>query len=242
MRTFEQRVDTFDLFNTDQAVTAGQASDDILPAFSATFINYEHQFRIAYSETLSRPDFRELSPAAFTNPVTGREVIGNPDLEVTSIQNYDFRWEWYFGFNDYVSFGLFYKEFELPIESTVRAGPSPAGNLSPTPRVRRTKAAEFEFYKRLDFLGGRWEDFYVQGNVSYIESSVEIKEEDKGVLTEYFSSAARASLIGCLMLRVGYETLLRCDGDFALSLLWRAYCRGGHQWRTRSYCAANGRA
>jgi len=201
--TFEQRVDTFDLFNTDQAVTAGQASDDILPAFSATFINYEHQFRVAYSETLSRPDFRELSPAAFTNPVTGREVIGNPDLEVTSIQNYDFRWEWYFGFNDYVSFGLFYKEFELPIESTVRAGPAQQQSFS-NAKSAENQGAEFEFYKRLDFLGGRWEDFYVQGNVSYIESSVEIKEEDKGVLTNT-SRALQGQSDWLFNAQVGYE-------------------------------------
>lgn len=180
--TFEQRVETFDLFNANQPEIAGQESDDILPAFSATFINDEHQFRVAYSQTLSRPDFRELSQAAFTDPVTGREVIGNPDLQITSIQNYDFRWEWYFGFNDYMSFGLFYKEFELPIESTVRAGPIQQQSFS-NAKSAENQGAEFEFYKRLDFMGGRWEDFYLQGNVSFIESTVEIRDEDRGILT-----------------------------------------------------------
>lgn len=180
--TFEQRVETFDLFNANQPEIAGQESDDILPAFSATFVNNEHQFRVAYSQTLSRPDFRELSQAAFTDPVTGREVIGNPDLQITSIENYDFRWEWYFGFNDYMSFGLFYKEFELPIESTVRAGPIQQQSFS-NAKSAENQGAEFEFYKRLDFMGGRWEDFYVQGNVSFIESTVQIRDEDRGILT-----------------------------------------------------------
>lgn len=180
--TFEQRVETFDLFNANQPQIASQESDDILPAFSATFINNDHQFRIAYSETLSRPDFRELSQAAFTDPVTGREVIGNPNLEIASITNYDFRWEWYFGFNDYMSFGLFYKEFELPIEATVQAGPIQQQTFS-NAESAENQGAEFEFYKRLDFLGGRWEDFYVQGNVSFIDSTVQIREQDRGVLT-----------------------------------------------------------
>lgn len=180
--TFEQRVETFDLFDANQPRIASQESDDILPAFSATFINNDHQFRVAYSETLSRPDFRELSQAAFTDPVTGREVIGNPDLEIASITNYDFRWEWYFGFNDYMSFGLFYKQFELPIESTVQAGPIQQQTFS-NAESAENQGAEFEFYKRLDFLGGRWEDFYVQGNVSFIDSTVEIREQDQGVLT-----------------------------------------------------------
>ncbi|MFK7862664.1 MAG: TonB-dependent receptor [Pseudohongiellaceae bacterium] len=180
--TFEQRVETFDLFDANQPQIASQESDDILPAFSATFINNEHQFRVAYSETLSRPDFRELSQAAFTDPVTGREVIGNPNLEIASITNYDFRWEWYFGFNDYMSFGLFYKEFELPIESTVQAGPIQQQTFSNAESAENA-GAEFEFYKRLDFFGGRWEDFYVQGNVSFIDSTVQIRDQDRGVLT-----------------------------------------------------------
>lgn len=180
--TFEQRVETFDLFDANQPQIASQESDDILPAFSATFINNDHQFRVAYSETLSRPDFRELSQAAFTDPVTGREVIGNPNLEIASITNYDFRWEWYFGFNDYMSFGLFYKEFELPIEATVQAGPIQQQTFS-NAESAENQGAEFEFYKRLDFLGGRWEDFYVQGNVSFIDSTVQIREKDLGVLT-----------------------------------------------------------
>jgi outer membrane receptor for ferrienterochelin and colicin len=173
--TFEQRVETFDL----------------------------HQFRVAYSETLSRPDFRELSPAAFTNPVTGREVIGNPDLQVTSIKNYDFRWEWYFGFNDYMSFGLFYKQFELPIESTVRAGPAQQQSFS-NAESAENQGAEFEFYKRLDFLGGRWEDFYLQGNLTYIESTIEIRKEDQNILTN-ISRPLQGQSDWLLNAQVGYE-------------------------------------
>ena len=179
--TFEQNVDTFDLFR-DVSINASQESDDYLPALSATFINYDHQFRVAYSETVSRPDFRELSPAAFTNPITGREVVGNPDLLIAGITNYDFRWEWYTGFSDYMSLGLFYKEFENPIESVVQPGAEGRQTFT-NAKAGENMGIEYEIYRRLDFLGGNWEDWYVQGNVSYIESSVELKEEDRGILT-----------------------------------------------------------
>ncbi len=178
---FGQQVSTFDLFS-DSEINSAQDSTDTLPAFSATFINYDHQFRFAYSETLSRPDFRELSPAAFTNPVTGREVVGNPDLKIATITNYDFRWEWYFGFSDYFSFGLFYKEFENPIESIIEPGAEGRQTFT-NAKSAENKGAEFEVYKNLAFIGDWWEDFYVQSNVSYIDSSVEIKDEDRGVLT-----------------------------------------------------------
>ncbi|MEZ5492230.1 MAG: TonB-dependent receptor [Gammaproteobacteria bacterium] len=184
---FQQNTTTFDLFRPDIAVEARQEQSKFLPAFSATYIQNDHQFRLAYSETVSRPDFRELSTAAFTDPITGKDIIGNPNLEITSITNYDFRWEWYFAFSDYMSLGVFYKEFINPIEASV---------LSPTTRAStyingasaENQGVEYEIYKRLDFLGndflgGIGPDFYVQANVAYIDSSVNIAPEDQGVLT-----------------------------------------------------------
>ena len=49
------------------------ASDDIFPAVTGTWIldELDMQLRASFSETISRPDFRELSPSPFTHPVTG---------------------------------------------------------------------------------------------------------------------------------------------------------------------------
>ncbi|MCG8413375.1 MAG: TonB-dependent receptor, partial [Pseudomonadales bacterium] len=132
-------------------------------------------------------DFRELSPAAFTNPVTGREVIGNPDLEITELVNYDLRWEWYFAYSDYMSLGLFYKEFTNPIEASITGANTRQGTYI-NAQGAENSGIEYEIYKRLDFLGddflnGIGEDFYVQSNVSYIESEVIIAPEDRGILT-----------------------------------------------------------
>ena len=184
---FSQSANTFDLFRPNVAIRSSQSQEELLPAFSATFINYDHQFRLAYSETVSRPDFRELSPAAFTNPNTGKEVVGNPDLKITSIKNYDFRWEWYFGFRDYTSLGFFYKEFTDPIEAAIQ---SPVTRRSTYINGTRAEnqGIEWEIHKRLDFLGdnffnGVGEDLYIQTNVAYIDSEVTIAEQDRGSLT-----------------------------------------------------------
>lgn len=179
---FLQNVNTFDLFRTGVEIRTRQLSDDLLPAFSTTLIRGDHQFRFAYSETVSRPDFRELSPAGFTNNVTGYEVVGNPDLKIASLQNYDFRWEWYFAFSDYMSLGLFYKEFEDPIEATVLAGAEEKRTYI-NAQGAVNQGIEYEIYKRLDFLPGIGEDFYVQGNVSFIDSEVEIGQAQRGILT-----------------------------------------------------------
>lgn len=199
---FSQNVRTFDLFR-DVEVNAAQESADVLPAFSGTYINGDHQFRVAYSETLSRPDFRELSPAAFTNPVTGREVVGNPNLKIANITNYDFRWEWYFGFGDSMSLGLFYKEFENPIESVVQPG-AEARQTFTNAEAGENTGVEFEISKRLDFLGDRWEDFYIQSNIAFIDSEVTIAEKDRGILTST-SRALQGQSDWLFNAQIGYE-------------------------------------
>ncbi|MDY6981833.1 MAG: TonB-dependent receptor plug domain-containing protein, partial [Pseudomonadota bacterium] len=69
----QQYVRTFDLFANDVAIESTLASDDIFPAVTGTWIldQWDMQLRASYSETISRPDFRELSPSPFTHPVTG---------------------------------------------------------------------------------------------------------------------------------------------------------------------------
>jgi TonB-dependent receptor len=200
---FDQVSTTFDLFRPTSAAVAELKQKRFLPAFSATYIHYDHQFRVAYSETVSRPDFRELSTSPFIDPETGREIFGNPNLDITSITNFDFRWEWYFDFTDYISLGVFYKEFVDPIEATI---------FSPVDRkVTYINAAsaenqgiELEGYKRLDFLGPLGEDFYIQGNVSYIDSSVEIRDADRGSLTST-SRALQGQSDILFNAQIGYE-------------------------------------
>ena len=179
---FEQVTTTFDLFRPSASVVADLSRKEFLPAFSATYIHYDHQFRFAYSETVSRPDFRELSMLPFINPETGREIFGNPNLDITSITNFDFRWEWYFGFADYVSAGVFYKEFVDPIEAVIFSPVDPRITYI-NAESAENQGIELEGYKRLDFLGPLGEDFYVQGNVSFIDSLVNIRQSDLGSLT-----------------------------------------------------------
>lgn len=179
---YTQNVQTFDLFRPDDAIEGHLATSDLLPGITATYINGNHQFRLGYSETTSRPDFRELSPATFTNPLTGYEVVGNPNLKVASIKNYDLRWEWYFSRSDSLSLGYFMKDFDSPIESVVQPGANSARSYV-NAKSATNQGVEFEIRKGLDFLGERMSDFYVSGNASYIESEVTIGVSEQNILT-----------------------------------------------------------
>ena len=77
------------------------------------------QVRGGYSETITRPQFRELAPAVFNNSETDVTFYGNPYLVNASIKNYDLRAEYYFARDQFATIGLFYKDITNPIEEVL---------------------------------------------------------------------------------------------------------------------------
>ena len=51
------------------------------------------QVRAGYSQTITRPQFRELAPAFFVDEDTDLLLIGNPFLKNSELDNYDLRAE-----------------------------------------------------------------------------------------------------------------------------------------------------
>ncbi|WP_292032503.1 MULTISPECIES: TonB-dependent receptor domain-containing protein [unclassified Brevundimonas] len=101
------------------AISARLAKDYWLPAVTATWEFADNmQLRFGYSQTINRPDLRELSNALFLDDDSNTLERGNPNLQIAEIQNYDLRWEWYFAQRQSATIGLFYKSFDNPIERT----------------------------------------------------------------------------------------------------------------------------
>jgi len=179
-----QSVSTFNLFNPDEMVTSELRSNDLFPLVTATWIldDYNMQVRAGYSETISRPDFRELSPAPFIDPVNGFIVVGNPELTVGYINNYDLRWEWYFSGDESVSVGLFYKDFQTPIEAIIEPGAANQRTFI-NAQSATIKGIEVDGYRWLDFIHDDMENWYMAANATFIDSSVTIRPEDAGLVT-----------------------------------------------------------
>lgn len=90
---------------------------DPMPAASLVYTPRDDMnVRAAFSQTVSRPEFRELSPVRYFALPGERILSGNPDLVTASITNYDLRWEWFFSPLELVSLSFFYKDLEKPIE------------------------------------------------------------------------------------------------------------------------------
>ena len=123
---FRQDVETLDPFSgtiDQQTADVQRASLDETNLFPAVNFVYavrpEQNIRLGYSQTVNRPEFREVSPFEFTDVVGGRAIVGNPDLNQSLIQNVDLRWEWFPGAEEVLSASFFYKQFDDPIERTV---------------------------------------------------------------------------------------------------------------------------
>src|SRR5690606_10294571 len=76
--------------------------------------------RASASQTLARPEYREIAPVAGRDVLGGEQFRGNPDLARTLIRNFDLRWEWYPNAGEVLSFGVFAKSFVDPIERIYR--------------------------------------------------------------------------------------------------------------------------
>lgn len=117
----DQWVAPTDLFNGGAALPGTRMEEDyLLPALSVTWtLDDSRQLRFAASQTIARPQFRELSPLQYMDLDLDRLTIGNPYLVDTELTNLDVRFEQYFTDGGHFSIGAFYKDLDNPIETVV---------------------------------------------------------------------------------------------------------------------------
>lgn len=72
--------------------------------------------RANFSQSLARPSIREVTYSYVYDYEYRIHVLGNPDLDVVEINNFDLRFESFFRRGDNVSVSLFYKDFYNHIE------------------------------------------------------------------------------------------------------------------------------
>ncbi len=98
-------------------VTTKPSFTDVLPSLSVTVQASQNQnLRFSVSQTLARPEYRELAPLQFRDVLGGDNFLGNANLVRSLIRNADIRWEWFPTRSEVFSVSLFGKQFENPIE------------------------------------------------------------------------------------------------------------------------------
>lgn len=180
----EQSVIPRDLFGGSTGFVPTEIKEQyVLPAGTITWNFAEDmQLRFGASKTLGRPQFRELAPQQYTDPESDRTFIGNPYLVDTEILNLDARWEWYFARQQYLTAGVFYKDLDKPIESSVvDQGSAISQTFLNAPNAvvmgfELEAKKYFEFASDMDFIANkRW---LVQGNYTWSDSEVNVEPGD----------------------------------------------------------------
>lgn len=148
-------------------------STNFLPAVNVTYgIAERTNFRLAYSQTLARPEFREISNFAFADYLGGQRVYGNPKLTQTNITNYDVRFEKYPKGGQMIAVSLFYKQFEKPIEKFYR--------LTEANEVRFDNAKEADLYGvEIEGRKNITDRLQVVANATYIYSETRMSETEQ---------------------------------------------------------------
>jgi TonB-dependent receptor len=163
-----------DVERSDSTRTAVPRDElDVLPSLAVNVSLGERQnLRFSGSQTLARPEYRELAPITYLDIIGGEAVIGNDELERTLIRNADVRWEWYPNAGELLSVAGFYKKFDRPIER-VQVGTSGTSLISFANAIEaRNFGVELEARKDLGALG-RWaEPLSVFSNVTLMRSEI----------------------------------------------------------------------
>ena len=166
METTNMFVETFDTMGTIQ-------STDFLPSLNLVYaLNEEMNLRASYTQTLARPNMREMAPFSSFDPKDGFIFSGNTALQMTTIQNIDLRWEWYLRAGELLAVSTYYKKFNNPIVKAFR--PTAAEEVYFTNvESAEVQGIELEMRKSLDFIDVL-KDFRIGFNASLIRSVEQI--------------------------------------------------------------------
>ncbi len=147
--------------------------DSLQPSLALTYMNEGFmntevfQLRLSASETLVRPDLREMSDVVYFDTELGWKIKGNPLLQFSEIKHYDIRGEWFFDDGNNFTASLFYKDIANPIENTRLPGSDDDVILT----FENSDSGEI-YGIELEMLRDLGKGFFVSSNLTLSESEI----------------------------------------------------------------------
>ena len=180
VENFEQTVNTFDQFSLELSPVIIQAKlndTDVFPSINlVNSLTPAMNLRFGVSQTVNRPEFRELAPFEFTDVVGGGAIVGNEILTRALIRNFDVRWEWFSGAGELVAASFFYKDFTDPIERIVE----PTAQLRTSfTNAESARNVGFELEARRSL--GQY--YFVAANYTFVDSEITLADAARQVQT-----------------------------------------------------------
>jgi TonB-dependent receptor len=167
---------------TGAVVEARPRETDVLPALALTYrLTDDQNLRLSGTQTLARPEYRELSPIPYFEQLGLLVTFGNPDLERTLIQNVDARWEWFPRSGEVISLGVFAKWFDKPIERVIIPQAGTLANSFVNAEGANNYGVELEARKSLDMLAEGLVPFSIFANATLMKSEIDLGANAAGL-------------------------------------------------------------
>lgn len=169
-------VDAFDPFGAP--TPSGGLTTDVLPSLGLTVaLSPDQNLRLSASQTVSRPEYRELAPIQYFEPLGGIITVGNPDLKRSLVQNFNARWEWFPRAGEVVSAGVFYKRFDAPIERVFQFRGGTRANTWLNAQGATNLGLKLELRKNLGMLSAALATFSLTSNLTFMRSRIEVDND-----------------------------------------------------------------
>jgi len=152
--------------------------DDALPSLGLQYVPVEGlTLRGSWSETVARQTFKELSPILQQEFLGGPVFIGNPELQMSALENLDLRADWAPEPGRLLSASWFHKDIDDPIEYVQKVQPFsyttavnyPEGEIS---------GYELEARQGLGSFSEHLEGLSVGANATFIQSVVQLSQDE----------------------------------------------------------------
>jgi TonB-dependent receptor len=157
---------------------------DVLPSLALNYqLTGNQTVRLSASQTLSRPEYREIASVSSFEPIGGLITFGNPNLQRARIQNYDLRWEWYPRSGEVLSVALFAKRFNDPIERVFVNQTGALANSFVNAERADNYGIELELRKSLDFVTPGLAPLTLFANTTLMQSKITPGNTDISSLT-----------------------------------------------------------
>lgn len=192
--------------------------DEWYPSLALTYMNEgfmdteRFQVRASFSQTVVRPDLREVSDVSYIDPESSIRVQGNPNLITSELDHFDLRSEWFYSDGDNFTVSLFYKDISNPIEQSRRPGSDDNIEL-----VFYNAVAGEVYGIELEGLKDLGAGFFVSSNVTLSKSEI-ISPEGEGYTNTERSMTGQSEYV--VNAQLGYDS---DDGMHSVSVVYNIF-------------------
>ncbi len=201
--TYQGQRSIFDDEGSYVETTDIESSGDYLNFFPMAHIRYalgdRSNIRLAWTNSIARPEFTELAPYEYINYDAQMIRKGNPDLTASTVMNLDLMAEHYFSSTGVLSGGLFYKNMNDFIFENISTQEScEFEGFQVLQPMNGTGAdvwgAEIAWQQRLFFLPGFLSNLGVYTNYTYSGSNAQLRIDREVSLPRQIPHVVNAAL------------------------------------------------